>query len=210
MMPSVGRLAANLLAGVGRSLWLGWGWARASLLGVRLGAGARVSPKAHIRGAHFLGAVSVASGVTIGRGSYVNSGSVDSGLIGAWCAIGYGVHIGPTEHCLTQWTTSPVLMAASGAPAESTDKPVAAPIIGHDVWIGSHVVVLRGVRIGNGSVIGAGAVVCQDIPPYSVAVGVPARVIKPRFADPGARLLAEQALALALKKHGLDVPCNPS
>jgi acetyltransferase-like isoleucine patch superfamily enzyme len=49
-----------------------------------------------------------------------------------------------------------------------------------DCWLGHAVTVLDGVTIGEGSVIGAGAVVTKDIPPYSVAVGVPARVIKIR------------------------------
>ena len=49
-----------------------------------------------------------------------------------------------------------------------------------DVWIGSHSVILDGVIIGKGAVIGAGAVVTKDIPPYSVAVGVPAKIIKER------------------------------
>jgi acetyltransferase-like isoleucine patch superfamily enzyme len=49
-----------------------------------------------------------------------------------------------------------------------------------DVWIGAGAKVLDGVKIGEGSVIGAGAVVTKDIPPYSVAVGVPAQVIKKR------------------------------
>jgi acetyltransferase-like isoleucine patch superfamily enzyme len=49
-----------------------------------------------------------------------------------------------------------------------------------DVWIGAGAKVLDGVKIGKGSVIGAGAVVTRDIPPYSVAVGVPAKVIKKR------------------------------
>jgi galactoside O-acetyltransferase len=53
-------------------------------------------------------------------------------------------------------------------------------VIEDDVWLGSHVVVTRNVRIGRGSVIGAHSVVTKDIPPYSVAVGVPARVIKSR------------------------------
>jgi len=52
-----------------------------------------------------------------------------------------------------------------------------------DVWIGAGVKVLDGVTIGKGSVIGAGAVVTHDIPPYSVAVGVPARVQEEREHD---------------------------
>ncbi len=48
-----------------------------------------------------------------------------------------------------------------------------------DCWIGSGVRILDGVTIGKGSVIGAGAVVTKNIPPYSIAVGVPAKVIKP-------------------------------
>ena len=53
-------------------------------------------------------------------------------------------------------------------------------VVENDVWIGSGVILLPGVRIGRGSIIGAGAVVSRDIPPYSLAVGVPARVIKNR------------------------------
>jgi len=49
-----------------------------------------------------------------------------------------------------------------------------------DVWIGSNSTVLDGVTIGRGSVIGAGSVVTQDIPPFSVALGVPAKLIKER------------------------------
>jgi acetyltransferase-like isoleucine patch superfamily enzyme len=52
--------------------------------------------------------------------------------------------------------------------------------IGSDVWIGAGVRILDGVEIGDGSVIGAGAVVTSDIPQYSVAVGVPAKVISKR------------------------------
>lgn len=53
-------------------------------------------------------------------------------------------------------------------------------IIGKDVWIGAGAKILKGVLIGDGAVIGANAVVTNNIPPYAVAVGVPARVIKYR------------------------------
>ncbi len=56
-------------------------------------------------------------------------------------------------------------------------------VIEDDCWIGTGVRVVDGVNIGKGSVIGAGAVVTKDIPPYSVAVGVPAKVISKRGAD---------------------------
>jgi acetyltransferase-like isoleucine patch superfamily enzyme len=54
--------------------------------------------------------------------------------------------------------------------------------IGPDVWIGTKVTVASGVVIGEGAVVGANAVVTHDLPPYSVSVGVPARVIKDRRA----------------------------
>ena len=52
--------------------------------------------------------------------------------------------------------------------------------IGNDVWIGAHAVITSGVKVGQGSVIGAGCVVTKDIPSWSIAVGVPARIIKTR------------------------------
>lgn len=66
-------------------------------------------------------------------------------------------------HRRTVWSKGPVIIEA-------------------DVWIGESVAVLPGVRIGRGSVIGANSVVTRDIPPYSIAAGVPARVLKSRNA----------------------------
>lgn len=53
--------------------------------------------------------------------------------------------------------------------------------LGHDVWIGHGAVVMPGVSIGNGAVVGANAVVTRDVPPFAIAAGVPARVLRPRF-----------------------------
>ena len=55
--------------------------------------------------------------------------------------------------------------------------------IADDVWIGSNVVVLKGVTIGRAAVIGAGSIVTDDIPPYVLAAGNPARVIRELSAD---------------------------
>lgn len=52
--------------------------------------------------------------------------------------------------------------------------------IGHDVWIGAGCKILGGVNIGDGCVVGAGAIVNRDLPPYAIAVGAPAKVIKYR------------------------------
>lgn len=60
------------------------------------------------------------------------------------------------------------------------DKDV---IIEEDVWIGDDAIILCGVTIGRGSVIAAGAVVTKSIPPYSIAGGCPAKVIKKRFTE---------------------------
>lgn len=58
------------------------------------------------------------------------------------------------------------------------DAPV---IIGDDVWTGSNITILKGVTIGRGSVVAAGAVVNKSCPPYSIIGGVPAKVLKFRF-----------------------------
>lgn len=54
--------------------------------------------------------------------------------------------------------------------------------IGHDVWLGAGVTVLGGVTIGDGCVVGAGSVVTRDLPPYSIAIGTPASVVRQRPA----------------------------
>lgn len=79
-------------------------------------------------------------------------------------------------------------VAAHSAPAiPPADRPLSiAPVtIGDDVWLGQGVCVLPGVTIGAGSIVGANAVVAADIPPASIAVGIPARVIRRYDPDHG-------------------------
>ena len=56
-------------------------------------------------------------------------------------------------------------------------------IIGHDIWIGHKAIVMPGVKIGNGAVVAAGAVVTRDVPPYAIVAGVPAKPIRTRFPE---------------------------
>lgn len=60
------------------------------------------------------------------------------------------------------------------------ERPV---VIGNDVWIGDKVTILPGVHIGDGSIIGAGAVVTHDVPPYAIVGGVPAKIIRMRKSE---------------------------
>ena len=95
-----------------------------------------------------------------------------------------------------------------------TDRPdvpiraqgiVTAPVrVGADVWVGRGATLLRGVDVGRGSVIGAGAVVTTDLPPFSVAVGVPARPVRSRL--PAGMDADEAADRLA---RGLPLPGDP-
>lgn len=86
-----------------------------------------------------------------------------------------------------------VVIYTSGHRHDRTDIPmgqqgddgVRPVVIGDDVWIGRRAIIMPGVKIGNGCIIGAAAVVTHDIPDYSIAAGVPARVVKNRLGEMG-------------------------
>lgn len=128
------------------------------------------------------------SNATIGKGSYVGRNSCISYTeIGKFCSIGPNFLCGWGIHPLNGISTSPSFYSTrkqNGIIYSKTDKIEERKkiTIGNDVFIGMNVTVLDGVNIGNGAVIGAGAVVTSDIPPYAIAVGVPAKVKKYRFS----------------------------
>ncbi|MCW2490757.1 MAG: acetyltransferase, partial [Frankiales bacterium] len=80
--------------------------------------------------------------------------------------------------------------------------------IGADVWLANKVTVVRGVHIGDGSVVGANAVVTSDLPPYSIAAGVPARVIRSRLDDHEANSATRAALSDMASKHDRARPAD--
>ncbi len=93
------------------------------------------------------------------------------------CIIGEYVMMGPECQIWTINHKHSSLDIPMGLQGSEEEKPVT---IEDNVWIGSRVIILPGVTIGTGSIIGAGAVVSQSIPAYSVAVGNPAKVVKVR------------------------------
>lgn len=102
--------------------------------------------------------------------------------------IGNFVSIGPevafipaSDHDTGTLSTFPYKTKITSGETEALSKGNIT--IGDDVWIGYNATILSGVTIGQGAVIAAGAVVTSDIPPYSVAAGVPAKVIKHRFSE---------------------------
>jgi len=119
--------------------------------------------------------------IYIGDGSKVRIGScckISENVFLQGAAIGNYVMIGPNTAILTkshQHESTDIPMVKQG---ETEDR---IPVIEDDVWIGRNVIILPGLRIGAGSIVGAGAVVTCDVPPYSVVGGVPARVIRKRL-----------------------------
>ncbi|MDF3886548.1 CatB-related O-acetyltransferase [Cupriavidus basilensis] len=106
--------------------------------------------------------------------------------IGNFCSIADDVTIfGGGEHRMDWVSTYPMRIAFGEAGAGTDGHPAnkGPTRIGHDVWLGYRAIVLSGVSIGSGSVVGAGAVVANNVPPYSVVAGNPARIIRRRFTE---------------------------
>lgn len=101
----------------------------------------------------------VASGfcITHGWGAVISPGA----RIGRNCTVFHGVTLGRKDRVLPDGT-----------------RQSGYPVIEDECWIGPHACVLGGVTVGRGSIIGAGAVVVKDVPPHSVVVGNPARIVR--------------------------------
>lgn len=117
----------------------------------------------------------------IGDYTYVGNYTViDYAIIGKYCSIGQRCSIGGWEHDYKKFSTNPRIYREIFG--ESYSDQVQQVVIGNDVWIGDNAIILKG-NIGDGVIIGAGAVVTKDVPPYAIVVGNPAHIIKYRFDE---------------------------
>lgn len=116
--------------------------------------------------------------------------------IGRFCSIGSWVKVITGKHPLYYAMTHPIVFNDSlrklGLAAKNVKKFKGAyeyvtddyyAEIGNDVWIGQSAEIMSGIKIGDGAVIAAGAIVTRDVPPYAIVAGVPAKILKYRFSD---------------------------
>jgi acetyltransferase-like isoleucine patch superfamily enzyme len=127
--------------------------------------------------------------VVIGEGTHIQAGCIVNGLVGD-VRIGRHVMIAPycgffTYQHQVDDLSQPMCRAGLISKGDI--------VIEDDVWLGMGVKVMDGVRIGRGAVVGAGAVVTKDIPPHSIALGVPARVIRRRGPEKPHSAVPEQS-----------------
>lgn len=133
------------------------------------------------------------------RHSYVaRNAALVKTSIGKFSSIGPNLVCGYGDHPTGWISTSPVFYSSKNQTGGAfTDKDCFdedSPVkIGNDVWIGANVVIKNGVTIHDGAIIGAGSFVNKDIPPFAIAVGSPAKVLKHRFDETTIGLLLNTA-----------------
>lgn len=113
----------------------------------------------------------------------------DKLIIGKFCAIAHGINfvMNGANHRMNSVTTYPFSLMGGGW-EKTTPSLIDLPfkgdtIVDNDVWIGQNVTVMPGIHIGDGAIIAANSVVTKDVPPYHIAGGNPARLIRKRFDD---------------------------
>jgi virginiamycin A acetyltransferase len=118
-------------------------------------------------------------------------------IIGSYCALAEGVRfvMAGANHPMLGPSTFPFGIFGGTWADTTMDLVMGAPsrgdtVVGSDVWLGYRSLVMPGVQIGHGAIVAAGSVVTGDIPPYAIAGGNPARVLRMRYdEDDVARLL---------------------
>lgn len=112
--------------------------------------------------------------------------------VGRYCSIASSVRSAPINHPYDAMTTHPVLYERKFGAVDENIHWDATLVIEDDVWIGHNVMILPGCKfIGRGAIVGAGAVVTRNVPPYTIVAGNPARPLRARFATDLVQALEE-------------------
>jgi len=151
--------------------------------GISIGNINMVDVDTYIEAPSLLENVYTGKNVSIGKYSYIVKGDVYSNVkIGKFVSIAINVVIGALEHPTDWLSTNSFQYSIDNIfdPGVTYNEDITT-IIGNDVWIGANTFIKRGVTVGHGAIIAAGAVVTHDVPPYSIVGGVPAKLIRYRF-----------------------------
>lgn len=142
-------------------------------------------------GNNYLGEHTYLSNTHMGYGSYMGySNEFSNCRIGRFCSIGNNVRVVSADHPTKMVSTHPAFYSNSYRYSFVNDSKYKEHIltnngyeccIGNDVWIGDNVLIKGGVTIGDGAVIAMGSIVLNDVEPFAIVGGVPARIIKKRF-----------------------------
>lgn len=150
----------------------------------------------------FIGAFTYINGKPNNR-YYYKVTNIDAASIGRFCMISQDCQIGAAGHPTKALTASAVFSNGNhwcenyynrssdevskwlGEMTSSYKEAIYSPLpeIGNDVWIGAGVTVINGVKIGDGAIVAAGAVVTEDVKPYEIVGGIPAKHIRFRFDE---------------------------
>lgn len=132
----------------------------------------------------------VEGAVLIGDYTYIGGYSELRGVlgkirIGRYCSIGRSVKIFSSgqAHRFDGFSTYPFYMLDSVIDRSKYNIKKPDTVIGNDVWIGSNSIIMAGVDVGDGAVIGAGAIVTRSVEPFTIVAGSPAKVVGRRFSD---------------------------
>jgi virginiamycin A acetyltransferase len=141
--------------------------------------------------------VSLSGKITIGNQTTINGPNTDivsqvnEVFIGNFCSIARNVTFQEFNHDFSKMTSYFVNRNLKKTGMNSDIVSKGSITVGHDVWIGTQCVILSGSNIGTGAVIAANSVVIDNIPPYAIVAGSPAKVIKYRFNDRTIKFLLE-------------------
>lgn len=132
---------------------------------------------------------SILHNTSVGLLTYITHARVINCKMGRFCSVGHQAIVGGFGRHPTHWvSTHPVFYSTQNQSGisfadENYFDELQPVLIGNDVWIGARAMVLDGVKIGDGAIIAAGAVVVKDVEPYAIVGGVPAKKIRSRFND---------------------------